>query len=43
MSERQVLVFKGLVAPDAGRASAVAIEKVSALAHEVGNLPFVRQ
>lgn len=37
--ERKVLVLKGLVAPDGRRAGAVGVEKVAALAHEVGDLP----
>lgn len=38
MLERKVLIIKRLEAPDASRATAIAIEKITALAHEVGNL-----
>ncbi len=37
--EGKVFVLKRLVPPDARRPAAVAVEKVAALAHEVGNLP----
>jgi hypothetical protein len=41
--QREVLVGEGLGAVDAGRAGAVAIEEVAALAHEVADLGRPRQ
>lgn len=38
MLQGEVLVLKGLVPPDARRARAVAVEEVTSLAHEVGDL-----
>ena len=38
MLQLEVLVFKLLGAVDAGRPSAVAVEEVAALAHELGDL-----
>jgi hypothetical protein len=35
--ESEVFVIKGLEAPDAGRAGAITVQKISALAHELGN------
>ena len=39
MLKIEIFILEGLGPVDAGAASAVAMEKVSALAHEVGNLP----
>ena len=41
--QREVLIGEGLGAVDAGRAGAVAVEEVAALAHEVANLGKPRQ
>lgn len=42
MLQQKILVRKALGAVDAGRSGAVAVEEVTALAHEVGDLfPFV--
>lgn len=38
MLEGKVLVLKGLEAPDTRRTSAISVEKVTALTHEVGDL-----
>lgn len=41
MLQDEVLIFECLEAPDAGRAGAVAVKEVTALAHEVGDLDAV--
>jgi hypothetical protein len=41
MLQRKVLILEGLEAPDTRRASAVAVQEVTALTHEVWNLNVV--
>lgn len=41
MLQRKVLILKGFEAPDTRRASAVAVQEVTTLTHEVWNLNLV--